>query len=389
VIAMTLDLTVGYKRSSNRIINTTWILNDFIKEKNMKSLVILVVSMFFIISCDDDSSSNNVNNENNLNNINNLNNLNNTNNLNNLNNTNNINNLNNINNINNSSACLVFPADNPWNQDISSLPVHSNSDNFIASIGLDGNMHADFGTTWQGVPNGIPSVEVDSNTSLSSVGFNYADESDSGPYPIPANAPIEGGPDGNGDRHIIMVDLENCMLYELFNAWPPGQGDNPSTTDWYAGSGAIFDLSSNSLRPDGWTSADAAGLPIYPGLVRYEEVMSGVIKHALRFTVSQSQHAYIHPATHFASSNTDSNLPPMGLRLRLKADFDISTFSTEVQVILTALKTYGMFVADNGSNWYLSGSPNESWDDDALHELHNVPGSAFEVVDTGQQIVTQ
>ncbi|MBU1241536.1 hypothetical protein KKF84_17150 [Myxococcota bacterium] len=306
-----------------------------------------------------------------------------------MNNANNVNNVNNVNNLNNTVGCTIFPGDNPWNEDISSLGVHPNSDNYIASIGLDGHMHADFGTTWEGVPNGIPFVVVNSTTPLRDVAFMYDDESDAGPYPIPDGAPIEGGPQGDGDRHVLMLDNDACMLYELYYAWPPGDGENPSDEIWYAGSGAIFDLSTNTLRPNGWTSADAAGLPIFPGLVRYEEVAAGAIHHALRFTVSSSQRAYMHPATHYASSNTDPDLPPMGLRLRLKADFDISGFSTTVQVILTALKTYGMFVADNGSNWYLSGSPNENWDDDALHELHNVPGSAFEVVDTGEELITQ
>lgn len=187
---------------------------------------------------------------------------------------------------------------------------------------------------------------------------------------------------------MLLLDRQACMLYELFYAWPPGTGENTSDTAWSAGSGAVFDLTSNSLRPDGWTSADAAGLPIFPGLVRYDEVVAGAIHHALRFTVSTSQRAYMHPATHYASSNTDPDLPPMGLRLRLKQSFDITPFSPAVQVILTALKTYGMFVADNGSDWYISGAPSESWDDDALHELHDVPGSAFEVVDTGEPLVT-
>jgi hypothetical protein len=227
---------------------------------------------------------------------------------------------------------------------------------------------------------------VDSSTPRIDVVFDYSDESDPGPYPIPADAPIEGGPDSDGDRHILMIDWGECMLYELFYAWPPGVGENPRDDVWFAGSGAIFDLASNDLRPDTWTSADAAGLPIYPGLVVYEEVMGGVIDHALRFTVSESQRAFIHPATHYASSSTDPDVPPMGLRLRMKADFDVSGHSTEVQVILQALKTYGMFVADNGADWYVSGAPDSRWSDDNLHELHDVPGSAFEVVYTGDPI---
>lgn len=284
-----------------------------------------------------------------------------------------------------SDGCPVLPPDNPWNTDISGYDVHPNSDDFIAAMGADGHLHPDFGTVWAGAPNGIPYVLVDSSTPMVDVAFMYDDESDPGPYPIPDDAPIEGGPDGDGDRHIIMVDPEGCLLYELYNAWPPGEGENPFDDTWYAGSGAIFDLTSNDLRPDYWTSADAAGLPIFPGLVRYEEAVTAQeIHHALRFTVSQSQAGFIHPATHFASSSTDSDLPPMGLRLRLEEGYDITGFSPEVQVILQALKTYGMFVADNGSDWYISGAPDEGWSDDNLAQLHQVPGSAFEVVFTGE-----
>lgn len=285
------------------------------------------------------------------------------------------------------TACGTFPPDNPWNTPIDDLPVHENSDAIIASIGAGDTLHADFGTVWAGAPNGIPYVVVNADTPRVDVEFMYADESDPGPYPIPADPPIEGGPDGDGDRHIIMVDRDACMLYELFWAWPPGEGENPYDDRWYAGSGAIFDLTSNELRPDYWTSADAAGLPIFPGLVRHEEaVEDGVIDHALRFTVSSSRAAFIHPATHYASSSTDGDLPPMGLRLRLQAEYDISGFSPEVQAILQALKTYGMFVADNGSDWYISGAPDPDWSDDHLHELGSVPGSAFEVVYTGDPI---
>jgi hypothetical protein len=209
------------------------------------------------------------------------------------------------------------------------------------------------------------------------VTFYYADESDPGPYPIPADAPIEGGAQADGDRHMLIIDRDNLVLYELFDARPAGAG-------WSAGSGAVFDLTSNRLRPAGWTSADAAGLPIFPGLVRYDEVVEqGAIEHALRFTVRRTQRAYISPATHFASDATDADLPPMGLRVRLRADFDLSGFSQHVQVILRAMQRYGMFVADNGSNWYVSGAPDSRWDDDELHELGRVLGRDFEVVDTG------
>jgi len=285
------------------------------------------------------------------------------------------------------TACSIFPADNPWNQDISSFPVHANSATYMASIGIDGRAHADFGTVWNGAPNGIPVVDVKPDTPRRNVAFLYADESDHQPYPIPDNPPIEGGVNGTGDRHIIMLDRQACKLYELFAAWPPGVGDNPHVDKWYAGSGAIFDLTSNDLRPDSWTSADAAGLPVYPGLVSYEEVMvQKEIRHALRFTVRTTQRAYIHPATHFASRSSNSNLPPMGLRVRLKAGFDISGFSEEVQVILKALKKYGMLLADNGGDWFISGIPDSRWNDDHLRQFHNVPGSAFEAVYTGELI---
>ena len=277
------------------------------------------------------------------------------------------------------AACVIFPSDNPWNTPIDGLPVHDDSDAFIASIGGTDTLHPDFGTEWAGAPNGIPFVEVPGNLPRVPVSFRYDAESDPGPYPIPPDAPIEGGPAGSGDRHVIALDREDCTLYELFDAWPVDGG-----LSWTAGSGAIFDLRTNDLRPDGWTSADAAGLPIFPGLVRYDEVVEdGRINHALRFTVSQSQQAFIHPATHFASSDTDPSLPPMGLRLRLKAEFDCTALSAEVQVICAALKTFGMFVADNGSDWFVSGAPDPRWSDDALADMKDIPGSAFEVVDTG------
>ncbi|TWT41993.1 hypothetical protein RAS1_31200 [Phycisphaerae bacterium RAS1] len=278
------------------------------------------------------------------------------------------------------SRLQVFPSDNPWNQPASSLPLHPNSDNLLATIGLDTGLHPDFGTVWEGAPIGIPFNIVTDSTPRSPVEFDYADESDAGPYPIPADPLIEGGPEADGDRHILMLDVGRRKLYELFYAWPGENG-------WTAGSGAIWDLASNDLRPLGWTSADAAGLPIFAGLVRYDEVVErGEIRHALRFTVSQSRRAYILPATHFASSSTDPNRPPMGLRVRLKANYDISGFSPHVRVILQAMKTYGMIVADNGSNWYVSGVPDPRWDDDELRQLGQVKGRDFEVVYTGEAI---
>jgi hypothetical protein len=257
--------------------------------------------------------------------------------------------------------------------------VHPLSSEFIANIGADGHLHPDFGTVWDGAPNGIPYVVVPGNQPLVPVTFDYADESDAGPYPIPPDAPIEGGSGSSGDRHVLIVDAAHRKLYELYDAHKVGTG-------WQAGSGAIFDLTSNALRPDSWTSADAAGLPILPGLVRYDEVAAGEINHALRFTVSRTQKGYIHPATHCASSNTDPSLPPMGLRLRLKASYPIDSFPASVQVILRALKKYGMIVADNGSSWYISGAPDPRWSDDELHALSQVPGSAFEAVYTGATI---
>ncbi|RIL12147.1 MAG: hypothetical protein DCC75_00945 [Proteobacteria bacterium] len=274
-----------------------------------------------------------------------------------------------------------FPDDNPWNQDISGLPVDPNSDALIESIGLNTGLHPDFGTIWEGAPIGIPYVVVTGAQAKVPVSFYYEDESDAGPYPIPADPPIEGGPESDGDRHILIIDRDNWKLYELFDARKVGGA-------WQAGSGAIFNLSSNDLRPAGWTSADAAGLPIFPGLVRYDEVFEqGEIKHALRFTASRTRRAYVYPARHFASSNTSSDLPPMGMRVRLKSDFDISPFPAPLQVILTALKKYGMFLADNGSNWYISGAPDSRWDDDLLSTIRGVKGRDFEVVEMGE-IVT-
>ena len=275
----------------------------------------------------------------------------------------------------------LFPASNPWNTDISGYPVNRLSAEYIDSIGVSGHLHPDFGTVWDGAPNGIPYIVVSGAQDRVPVTFDYDDESDPGPYPIPANAPIEGGPDSTGDRHVLVLDAVHRTLYELFDAHKVGNG-------WHAGSGAVFDLTSDGLRPEGWTSADAAGLPILPGLVRYDEVARGEITHALRFTVDQTQRAYIHPATHFASDDTDSSLPPMGLRLRLKAGYDISGFPAKVQVILRALKKYGMIVADNGSSWYISGAPDPRGNDDELHTLGEVPGSAFEAVDTGPVIAS-
>jgi hypothetical protein len=268
-----------------------------------------------------------------------------------------------------------FPADNWWNTDISSQPVDPASAALIAACGLR-NLHPDFGTEWNGAPNGIPYIVVSGDQPAVSVSFYYDRESDPGPYPIPAGAPIEGGPSADGDRHVLVVDRDNWKLYELFDARPIDGGNS-----WRAGAGAVFDLNTNALRPAGWTSADAAGLPIFPGLVRYDEaVLRGTIQHALRFTCPTTRRAYIAPARHFASSRTDVNLPPMGMRVRLRADFDLTPFPPVVQTILRTLKTYGMLLADNGSGWYISGAPDTRWNDEELGTLKRVPSSAFEVV---------
>lgn len=275
------------------------------------------------------------------------------------------------------SGCRILPADNIWNRPVDDLPVHPLSDTWVATIGAAATVHPDFGSgLWNGGPIGIPFNLVTSTQPLVSVTFDYADESDPGPYPVPANPLIEGGPASSGDRHILMIDVDQCILYELYAAYPqPGGG-------WHAGSGAIFDLSSNALRPDTWTSADAAGLPIFPGLVRYEEAAAGEIAHALRFTAPQTRRAYVWPATHFASSLTGTQYPPMGQRFRLKASFDESGYSPLNRVILRALKTYGMFLADNGSAWYLSGAPDERWNNTELRQLRQLKGSDFEAVQT-------
>jgi hypothetical protein len=255
--------------------------------------------------------------------------------------------------------------------------VHKDSAKYIASIGTDKPLHPDFGTVWNGAPSGIPFCVAAPGQKRVKVKFEYADESDAGPYPIPDDAPIEGGPNGEGDRHLLIVSPGEKKLYELFHAFKKPSG-------WEAGSGAIFDLATNKQRPAGWTSADAAGLPIFPGLVRYDEaVEQGEIRHALRFTVVRTRRAYVEPARHWASRSDDANLPPMGLRVRLRADFDLAGYPKEVQVILKALKTYGLILADNGSDWFISGAPDPRWNTDNLHAIKKVKGSDLEAVDTG------
>lgn len=274
---------------------------------------------------------------------------------------------------------LLFPSDNPWNQDISALAVASNSDSIITFIGATAGLKGDFGAgLWNGGPIGIPYVVVAGAQAMVPILYTaYGAESDPGSMPIPANAPIEGGLTATGDRHVLVLDRDNCLLYELGNAVLQSGGS------WQASGGTVWDLRSNALRPWGWTSADAAGLPIFPGLVRYDEVASGVIRHALRFTVPTSRKAYVAPASHWASNTTSASAPPMGMRVRLKASVSITGFTPRMQVILQALKTYGMILADNGSAWYLSGAPDERWDNGSIQTLGNIKGSDLEVVDTG------
>lgn len=265
-------------------------------------------------------------------------------------------------------ACRIFPSGNVWNRRVDGLPIRADSEVLKASIGLDRYLHPDFGS-YSGY--GIPYNVVSRSTPRHKVTFRWPSQSDRVRYPIPRKVKREGG----SDRHILLVDKDACKLYELFDA-------RKVNGTWRAGSGAVWDLDSNRLRPAGWTSADAAGLPILPGLVRYHEVKAGAIRHALRFTAPRTRTSYIHPARHQAGESSSSALPPMGLRVRLKESVDISGFPRQARVILTALKRYGMILADNGSPWYVTGAPHPDWDDDALHSLHRIRGSDFEVVDT-------
>ena len=269
-------------------------------------------------------------------------------------------------------GCRVFPADNAWNREIASAPLHPRSSqiiNHIQAVGSD-NLHADFG---ENPDYGIPYLVVPASQPLVPITYTaYGDESDPGPFPIPLTAPIEGG----SDAHVLVVQQETCQLFELFASQPTPSG-------WEAASGARFDLNTNSLRQLGWTSADAAGLPILPGLVRYEEVAAGAIDHAIRVTFSETQAGYVLPATHFASDDSDPTLPAMGMRLRLSANFNVASLTGQARIIASAMQRYGLIVADNGSNWFFQGAPNPGWNDDDLNQLKSVPGTAFEVVDTG------
>jgi len=261
-------------------------------------------------------------------------------------------------------SCPILPADNPWNQRVDRLPVDPRSDAIVATIGADKPFHPDFGTRY-----GIPFTTVPAKQKRVSVRFDYADESDRGPYPIPRGVPIENG----SDAHALIVDRDRCRLYELYALRRTGSG-------WAAGSGAIWNLRSNRLRPRGWTSADAAGLPILPGLARWDDVRRGSIDHALRFTVSRTRDAFVFPARHAASSLTDANLPPMGMRFRLKASVDVSKLPRQARIVAVALQRYGMLVADNGSDWFMTGAPSPHWDDEQLDALKRLRGSDFEVV---------
>jgi hypothetical protein len=272
-------------------------------------------------------------------------------------------------------GCRVFPGSNPWHEKVANLPVSPLSSQYIASIGAGLDLHPDFGHERS---YGIPYAVVPADQPEVAIHFTaYGDQSNPGPYPIPPGAPVEGGQNASGDRHVLVLQAGTCKLYELYDAYQQSDGS------WDAGSGAVFNLRSNKLRPDGWTSADAAGLSIFAGLIRYDEIQRGYINHAIRFTVPETQAGFIHPATHFASSSTNPDLPPMGLRLRLEASYPIASFPRTDRIILQAMKTYGLIVADNGSPWFFQGATDPRWNDNVLDDLKSVPGSAFQVVDSG------
>jgi hypothetical protein len=274
------------------------------------------------------------------------------------------------------TSCPMFPRDSHWHADVRSLPVLANSAAMVATVGSSAGLKADFGSgLWDGGPIGIPYVVVPAGQPKVAVTFDYDDESDPGPYPIPPNPPIEGGPAADGDRHVIVVDAGACRLYELYDAHPTSGGR------WTAGSGATWDLRSNALRPAGWTSADAAGLPILPGLVRYDEVAAGKVDHAIRMTVPVSRTSYVWPARHQAGSTSSANAPAMGQRFRLKASVREADFPASVRPIITALKTYGAINADNGSPWFISGVPDERWRNADLQALRRITGADFEAID--------
>jgi len=277
--------------------------------------------------------------------------------------------------------CKITPANSFWRANITSLPVHAKSSTYVNTVGATAGLKADFGSgLWNGSPIGIPYNVVAGTAAKQTIEFEYWDESDPGPYPIPANPKIEGG----GDRHILMVDKDNCILYETFATWP---GPNGWTSGVTAGSGAVFDMRSNAMRPNGWTSADAAGLPILPGLVRYEEVAAGKVLHAIRMTVPQTAGVFVWPASHKTGTASANTYPPMGTWFRLKSTVNENNFDPAVRPIIVALKTYGAVVADNGSAWYMTGVPDSRWDNSKLATLGAIKGSDFEVVDASSEKV--
>ena len=282
------------------------------------------------------------------------------------------------------AGCPMFPPDNVWNAPIDSLPLDPNSATYVNTVGAGTHLHADFGSgLWNGGKIGIPWVDVPGNQPRVNLKFQWPEESDAGPYPVPTNAPIEGPPNVDGDRHILVVDRDKCVLYEVYHSYWQPDGSLK------AGSGAVFDMNSNALRPETWTSADAAGLPILTGLVRYEEAAAGEIGHAVRFTVPTTRRAYVWPARHLASKTDEAKYPPMGLRFRLKAGVNINGYSPEIQVILRAFKKYGIILADNGGAWFISGVPDERWNNDHLHEMDRLHGSDFEAVDESSLMVNK
>jgi hypothetical protein len=295
------------------------------------------------------------------------------------------------------SGCQVLPTNNVWNTPVDNLPVAANSNAVIAYINAHGgdDLHPDFGAgLWEGAPIGIPYVAVPNGQAMLPIDFEelggWPEESDAGPYPIPPDPPIEGGPSSSGDRHVLVLRQTSCILYELYHSWPEGQNGCAipgSPPGWCGLSGAVYELDSNALRPDGWTSADAAGLPILPGLARWGEANAGEIRHALRFTVDVTRESWVWPARHQAGSTLDANAPPMGLRLRLRNGYDVSGHSPQVRALLRGLKKYGMLLADNGSNWYISGIPHDNWTESLVEEFHSIPGSQFEVVDVSSLLV--
>ena len=281
--------------------------------------------------------------------------------------------------------CPMMPADNYWHADVRSLPVHARSAAWVTSLGRTSKFHTDFGSgEWEGAPIGFPYSVVGAGQAKVPISFYYPEDSDAGPYPLPFDAPVEGGSGSDGDRHVLTVDSSTCKLYEVFDA---RRGASP-TAAWSAGSGAVFDLRSNAMRPDTHTSADAAGLPILPGLVRYDEVASGHIDHAIRFTANRTSKAYVWPAKHQAGSTTDADVPPMGAWFRLRADYPTAGLAPQAKVIVEAMKTHGIILADNGSSWFMSGTPDERWDNQSLAQVWRITGADMEAIDQSSLMVS-